>query len=104
MGLPSGEDLARSQWLTAVDATTRKTTSAVSAELGPMVAGGIYFLRSTTDAFFLQGATGVAVTTTTGAPIFAGEGVRVYCDNATNNGYVAVITASAGVAYLVKVS
>ncbi len=104
MGLPSAEDFGRSQWLTPVDATTRKVTSAVSAELGPMVAGGIYFLRSTTDAFFLQGVTGVVVTQTTGAPIFANEGIRIYCDNATTNGFVAVITASAGVAYLVKVS
>jgi len=105
MGLPSGEDLARSQWLTAVDASTRKATSTSTAELGPMIAGGIYFLRTNTDAFFLQGATGVAVTSTTGAPIFQNEGVRIYCDNATTNGFVGVILASGtGVAWLVKVS
>lgn len=105
MGLPSGELLACSQWLTAVDATTRKATSVASAELGPMVAGGVYFLRSDSDAFFLQGATGVAVTTTTGVPIFAKEGIRIFCDNATTNGFVAVILASAtGVAWLARVS
>ena len=105
MALPSGEDLARSQWLTAVDATTRKATSTSSAELGPMVAGGIYFLHSDADAFFLQGATGVAVTSTTGVPIFAKGSIRVYCDNATSNGFVAVILASGtGTAWLTKVS
>lgn len=105
MGLPSAEDFARSQWLTAVDGTTRKATSGTTAELGPMVAGAIYFLRSSADAFFLQGATGVSVTTSTGAPIFANEGVRVYCDNATTNGFVGVITTGgAGTAWLVRVS
>lgn len=105
MALPSGEDLARSQWLTAVDATTRKATSVASAELGPMVAGGIYFLHSDVAAFFLQGATGVAVTTTTGVPIFANSSIRIYCDNATNNGFVAVILASGtGTAWLTRVS
>lgn len=105
MGVPSGEDLARSQWLTALTASTRKATSTASAELGPMVLGGVYFLRSDVDAFFRQGATGVAVTTSTGDPIFAKEGIRITCDDATANGFVAVILASGtGTAWLSKVS
>lgn len=105
MSTPSGDLLNRSQWTTALDATTRKTTSAVSAELGPMAKTCIYILRSTTDAFFIQGATGVVVTTTTGHPILAGETARIYCDDATANGYVAIITASgAGVATLSRVN
>lgn len=105
MGLPSGEDLARSQWLTAVDATTRKATSNVTAELGPMVAGGIYFLHSDVDGFFLQGATGLSVTASTGVPIFAKSSIRIYCDNATSNGFVGVILSSGtGTAWLTRVS
>lgn len=105
MGLPSGEQLAGSQWLTAVDATTRKATSAVAVVLGPMTVGQVYFLRSDSDAFFLQGTSSVAPTTTTGNPIFAKEGVRVFCDDATANGYVGVILAtSTGVAWLSKVT
>ena len=69
MGLPSGEDLARSQWLTAMDATTRKVIGAAAVELGPMAAGQLYWLRTDVDAFVLQGATGVAVTTATGNPL-----------------------------------
>lgn len=105
MGVPSPEDLARSQWLTPLTANTRKATSVASAELGPMVAGGVYFLRSDVDGFYLQGATGVAVTTTTGLPIFAKEGIRIKCDNATTNGFVAVILSTGtGTAWLSRVS
>jgi|SoiMetStandDraft_2_1073263.scaffolds.fasta_scaffold122471_3 hypothetical protein len=98
-------DLAgRSQFTTALDANTRKAISGSSAELGPMVAGAVYFLRSDANAFFRQGATGVSVTTSTGVPIFAQESIRIYCDNVTNNGYVAVITSGGtGTAYLVRV-
>ena len=105
MGLPSSEMALRQQWLTPLTANTRKATSSTSAELGPMVAGGTYVLRSDADAFFRQGATGVSVTTSTGDPIFAKEGVRIYCDDATANGFVAVIlTSGSGVAYLSRVS
>lgn len=105
MGYPSAEDFSRSQWLTPLDASTRKATGAASVELGPMVAGAVYFLRSDANAFYMQGATGVSVTTTTGYPIFAQEAVRVYCDNATTNGFVAIITSGAvGTAWLEKVS
>lgn len=105
MGVPSGEMNLRQQWLTPLAAATRKATSNASAELGPMAAGGSYVLRSDVDAFFRQGATGVAVTTATGDPIFAKEGIRIYCDDATNNGFVAVILASGtGTAWLSRVT
>lgn len=104
MSVPSPDILRRSQWTTAVDGNTRKTTSSTKAELGPMVKDGTYVLRSDVDAFFLQGATGVNPTTSTGLPIFAKEGVRVYCTDATANGYVAVIlAASTGVAWLMRI-
>jgi hypothetical protein len=104
MGLLSPEQLGYAQWLTAVDATTRKATSTSSAELGPMVADGMYFLHSDVDAFFRQGATGVAVTSSTGIPIFARGSIRVFCDDATANGYVAVILATGtGTAWLTRV-
>jgi len=104
MGLPSGEDLARSQWVTPLDATTRKVIGAAAVELGPMVPGQIYWLRTDVDAFYLQGATGVVVTTATGYPIFGKEGIRIYCDAVASNGYVAVIASGAGLAWLGRVS
>lgn len=97
--------LSKRKWTTALAAATRKATSTTSAELGPMVKGELYVLRSDVDAFFLQGATGVAVTATTGNPIFAKEGIELACDDATSEGYVAVILSSGtGVAYLCRVS
>lgn len=104
MSAPTSDILNRSQWTTALDATMRKATSVSKAELGPMVAGAMYVLSSDVDAFFLQGATGVNPTTSTGHPIFAKNSVRIFCDNVTANGYVAVILASStGVAYLSRV-
>jgi hypothetical protein len=61
-------------------------------------------LSSDVDAFFLQGATGVNPTTSTGHPLFAKNSVRIYCDDATANGFVAVILpSSTGVAWLSRV-
>lgn len=106
MGVPTSEHFARSQYTTALTADTRKATSGTAVQLGPMAVGATYVLLvETENAYFLQGASNVTPTSSTGIPIAVGQAVSIYCDVEASNGYVGVITGgSAGVACIAKVT
>jgi hypothetical protein len=74
--------------------TNKATDSTTPVVLGPMIEGKLYILRSTVDAYFIQGTVSASCTSLTGIPIFAKEGWEIGCYDATTLGYVAVLNAS----------
>lgn len=96
----TADELARACW-TADPTIVSYDTSTASAQL---VAGQIYYVLTTTNCHFKQGASSVSATTSSNY-LPAGTIVKVKVTDATANGYVAFIKANgslAGSAYLMS--